>query len=139
MPNKGRGEVELTVDGRTYVLRPAFETLSAIEDATDKGVGELILSITTSSHKFKDVVTTLWIAAKRSKNRDVPGLVEFGELIRTEMGMIPAARLMAEFLGNASISDKQLSVIEQEAENDTKDADPSPPSEEAKPAPEIAE
>ena len=57
MPNKGRGEVELEVDGRSYVLRPSFETLSAIEDATDKGAAELLLSVGLAKMKPGDVVT----------------------------------------------------------------------------------
>lgn len=132
MSNKGRGEIELRVDGRSYVLRPSFETLSAIEDATDKGAAELLLSVGRSTMKLGDVVTVLWLAAKRSKNRDVPDIGKFGEKIRTELGMIKASRLMSEFLTNGVSSDKQIELAAQREEDETKDADPSQPSEEKK-------
>lgn len=142
MPNKGRGEVELTVGGRTYVLRPSFETMAAIEDATDTGAVDLLTRgrENTASLKMNHVVTVLWVAAKKSKNRDVPPIEEFGELLRTKMGLIKAMTIMLHFLGNSLCSDKQREEAEAAAEDETRlrdavDTDPSQPSEEEKPSP----
>ncbi len=129
MPSKARGEVELKLDGRTYVLRPSFEIMSAIEDATEKGTIELLTQIQNQTVKMKDVVASLWIAAKRSKNRDVPTIERFGENIRSEFGLVEAWRVLRDFLGVAVSTDKQLEEAEAkiaaEEEEDTKDSDPS--------------
>ena len=132
MVNKARGETELKVDGRTYILRPSFETLSAVEDATQKGTMDLLAAIRRGRPRMKDIVVTLWVAAKANKdNRDVPEIEEFGELIRRGQGLIPAGKVMLEFLGSSVATDKQLREAEEEADEEkTKDPDPSKPSEE---------
>lgn len=133
MPNKGRGEIEFEVGGRSYILRPSFETLAAIEDATDKGAAELLLSVNTLTQKVKHVVATLWVAAKRSGNGTLPGLNEFGELIRSDLGMAAASSIMREFLSIACCSDKQIAEAEdkENEDEDETEAPPSKPSEEA--------
>ena len=137
MPNKGRGEVKLEVGGRSFILRPSFELMTAIETATDKSVAELIVGL-GSTTKLTDLVTVLWVAATRSKNRDVPPIEKLGEQILGEFGYAGAHTIVRDFLITGSSSDKQYEVIQKEilqAEeaSETKDADPSPPPEEEKP------
>ncbi len=131
MLNKARGEVELKVDGRSYILRPSFKVLSAIEDATQKSTMELLAGIRSGRPLMKDIVVTLWVAAHGNKdNRDVPGVEDFGESIRRKEGLIKVGSVMLAFLGSSVATDEQLKdAIEQEEESDTKDADPSQPSE----------
>jgi hypothetical protein len=130
--NKARGEVELEVGGRSYVLRPSFETLSAIEDATGKGAMDLILSIRSTTITMKDIVVILWIAAKGSKNKEIPKVAEFGEDIRRGQGLTAAGWIALGFLSSSISTDEQMEEAAKEAEEgDTKDVDPSEPSEES--------
>lgn len=134
--NRARGEIEFEVDGRSYILRPSFELLSVVEDATDKGAIELLQLLQTDRCRSKDTVTTLWIAAKANKNnKNVPEIEEFGENIRNEIGLIPASRIMLKFLTVALSTNKQIQVVEDalvaDQEGKTKDADPSKPSEDS--------
>ncbi len=131
MPNKGRGEIEIKVGGQSYVLRPSFGTMAEIEDATDKSAAELLLRGRNDASKLKakEVVTVLWVAATRSKNRNVPSIEEFGEKIRREMGIVSATVTMLHFLGNSICSDEQREQAEAESQDE---ADPSEPSEEDK-------
>lgn len=128
MPNSKRGEMDLEVGDRTYLLRSSFDAMTAIEDATDKGVGELLLSVATATFKFRDAVMVLWVAARRSGNKDLPSFDKFGELLRTEVGAAAAGSKMREFLSIASASDQQLADAE-EADKEPESPDPSKPGE----------
>lgn len=137
MPNKHRGEMVMKLDGREYVLRPSFGVIAEIEDATGKSIRSHMLSAGSdiegqAKATFKDAVTVLWLATKGSKNRDVPSIEDFGELIRAKMGFALAVVLMGQFCGNACLTDDQLEEIHKivEEKQGTKDADPSQPSEE---------
>ncbi len=137
MPNKGRGEVELEVDGRTYVLRPSFETMAAIESALDISGSELMTKGRNdpSSPKLIQMVTVLHLAIKGTKeNKRVPTIARFGESMRRELGVTGTCNVMMSFLVNSILSDAQREKIEAqfaEDEDDDKDkeSDPSEPSE----------
>jgi hypothetical protein len=42
--NRLRGEIEITLDGADYVLRPSYEAITAIEDQTGKALLELAVA-----------------------------------------------------------------------------------------------
>ena len=135
--NKARGEQELEVDGRSYVLRPSFETLSKIEDITNRGAIELIGQIREQTISMKNIVVILWMAAKGSGNRDVPGITEFGEFMRRGQGLAVVGFVALGFLSASISTDQQLEEAAAEAkalEDDPSDSDPSEPSEEQAPA-----
>ena len=129
--NKARGEMDLEVDGRSFVLRPSFETLSKIEDVTNRGTVELIGQIRDQTISMKNIVLVLWMAAKGSKNRDVPGIEKFGEAIRRGMGLASAGLVALGFLSSSISTDEQLEEAAAEADDTKDELDPSEPSEDS--------
>ncbi len=122
MLNRERGEVALVIGSKSYILRPTFDTLIAIEEVTDKGAIELLQGIQTQTLKFGDMVKALWVAAKRNKsNLDVPSMEKLGVALQKDIGMVQAARVLLNFLGNAVSTEQQLKEALEESGNDTKD------------------
>jgi hypothetical protein len=63
MANNVRGEAEFAAGDRTFVLRPTFEALCAIEDRLDTGVIELAERIAQRRHGVRDIGAVLFEAA----------------------------------------------------------------------------
>jgi hypothetical protein len=57
--NKTRGESGIVLDGVSYVLRPSFEALEAIEDETGKGLGRLLAEATRGDLTVKATATVI--------------------------------------------------------------------------------
>lgn len=134
MPNKGRGEVEFEAGGRTYLLRPSFETMSAIETELDMSGSELMRMSQQdpSKPKMTQMMTVVYLAVKGTKeNKKVPSISRLGESMRSELGVTGITHVAMSFLVNSILSDAQREKIEAEFDDEeTKDADPSRPSQE---------
>lgn len=63
MTNAVRGEVAFAAGDRTFVLRPTFEVLCAIEDRLNTGVIELAERIAQRRHGVRDIGAVLFEAA----------------------------------------------------------------------------
>lgn len=57
--NPHRGEVSVTLDGREYKLRPTFQALVEIEQATGCGLVELTRRFIDGKHSMRDIASIL--------------------------------------------------------------------------------
>lgn len=128
--NAARGEVSLEMDGKEYVLRPEFETMLKIEDATGKGAMQMLRHGGDDLLTFREITTILWLAARESGNKAVGKFETFGEKLRKELGMVRSLRVALAFLGSAVSSEDQIEAVVAALDEDGEaDADPSEPSE----------
>ena len=71
--NGKRGEVSLTLDGKDYVLRPSFEAILEIEDATGKGLVEIVRAALQQRLTISEI-GTVTAALMRAWGREVDDL-----------------------------------------------------------------
>lgn len=94
--NKQRGEAEIQLAGKTYVLRPTFEVLCNIESALGKGILEVVtkgLNREISTREMAVIVHTAIV-------EDAPDFEAVGEAL-VSMGLTDAIGPISEFLKNA--------------------------------------
>jgi len=97
MANPHRGEVEVSLGGETFILRPTFEALAEIEKATGLGLVPFATKITTGSYGVLDVFTVLK-AGIRAGGREPPK--DLGQRI-VEEGLIRLSDGVLNFLTQA--------------------------------------
>lgn len=138
LANTKVGERELELDGKTYVLRPSFEFMQAVESLTGRGTSELLMDINMGRPKATEIVQVLWLAADRN-NKKVPSFGKFGEILSREIGIVNAGLVAGILLQNGVLSDKQQEAVAEkiqaeedalkEAEEGSEDPDPKQPAE----------
>lgn len=99
MANKFRGEVEFTLDGETYAVRPSFKIVSEIEGAIG-GILPFMNRIQRGDYRLTEIVTLVQIVLRGQpdapKFRDIPDLV-----MGADEGPIAFLGPIAELLTNA--------------------------------------
>jgi hypothetical protein len=95
-PNLHRGEVAIELAGRSYVLRPTFEALSAIETDPGAGLAELARRIVAGDWRLVDftAIALHGLRAHEGRRRTREAV---GALV-VETGLNDCALPMASFL-----------------------------------------
>lgn len=99
MANANRGEVEITLAGDSYTLRPSFQALCEIEEATGMGIAALLRRYGDGAFGVRDVAAVLW-AGIRATDRQAPRMNEIGEII-VEEGLAAFVEPVGRFLARA--------------------------------------
>ena len=98
MANAARGEVTFKAGERTYVLRPTFEALCAIEDRLDAGIIEIAERIVGRRYGIREIAAIL-TAGAQAADKDVTE-AEIGAAI-AEVGLRRATELALVLLAGA--------------------------------------
>lgn len=64
--NRARGEVELTLKGKTLKMRPTHQFLAEIETLSGEGSMAILVRFLERRHGFNDVVNVIWCGLKAS-------------------------------------------------------------------------
>ncbi len=96
--NRHRGEVEITLAGKSYVMRPTFGALAAIEAKTGEGIAELLERMRTGRVRITDVTAVIW--AGLGATGEPVTYEKVGELV-AEIGLDSLAVPVSMFLLNA--------------------------------------
>lgn len=111
MANRHRGEVAVTLAGRSYTMRPTFTALAEIEDRT--GCGLLGLLHRLRDHSVKDTCSVIYCGIKatdpKADEEEICGLV-------VETGVNNLIEAMMDFVEMA------LYGMGEETEKKTRDA-----------------
>jgi hypothetical protein len=83
MANKQRGEVTITLMGKTYVLRPTFEAMCEIEDRLDTAMPDLLIRFQNGDVRYKHIATIIWAGMWAYDKDSAPSYEEVGEMIRS--------------------------------------------------------
>lgn len=111
---KARGEVECTIAGVDFILRPTFEALVEFEEKAGMSAFSAMRDIAEKqSITAKTVAAAIW-AGHRGAAR--PGdktksFAEIGALIQKH-GIIQSTQIVFQFLTNALSSEEQLENIQ---------------------------
>jgi hypothetical protein len=107
--NAERGETELMLDGRVFVLRPSFTAINAFENATGKAVMELAADASVRKMKASDAAEVVTACIKAQGEATNDGLLKgvnakrIGELIMESTGGLVMTQIqLATVLFNAA-------------------------------------
>lgn len=64
MANRELGEVNVTISGREFTLRPSFEAIAELEDRLDMGIFKVARHLGASDVRAKFIVAALWAGIK---------------------------------------------------------------------------
>lgn len=81
MANQERGEINLTLGGKEYVLRPTFEALCEMEDRLGITITDLIMEFAAGKVSIKKVGTVVWAGIYGSMGDKAPTLREVGDML----------------------------------------------------------
>lgn len=108
--NKHRGEMELKLGGKTYVLRPSFAAIVEFEDKSGMTAFEAMkMAGERCAVPMKAITAAFWAGIRggwEDKKRP-PSFEEIGEAVQAD-GLASLIPQYVEFLGNALSSDAQL-------------------------------
>lgn len=90
-----RGEVNVTLGERRFILRPSFSAIMDIEERLG-GIVALALRASRGDYGLKDVATVIWCTIRQSESQK-PTLDELGELV-LQAGLASAADAMKDVL-----------------------------------------
>lgn len=111
MANKYRGELEVSLNGKSYLLRPTFEALVEFEDKAGMTAYEAIRLVTErNAAPMKSVAGAFWAGIKAAWAPDggrCPSYGEVGAMIQRE-GLANLLVPYLQFLTNALSSDNDL-------------------------------
>lgn len=124
MPNKLRGEVQVTLDGKQFTMVPSIEALIDIEERTGKTIGAIMATImpktdaptlaeVTSMISARIVVACVYcgIRASFKDSRDAPSVENVGRMVQAE-GLANMLAPVTRFLVGGMSSDVQLAETE---------------------------
>ena len=60
MANRQRGEVEIELAGKQYLLRPTFEALCELEDRSSTSILEIVSSMEGGKIRLKELTLVIW-------------------------------------------------------------------------------
>jgi hypothetical protein len=69
MANTYRNEVEVTLNGTKYLLRPTFECLAQIEEFLDKSIFQFMASVIAGHLKAREALFVLETAIKAGESK----------------------------------------------------------------------
>jgi len=119
MANKHRGEIELTLGGRTFLLRPTFEALVEFEDKSGMTAFEALKSLLESQRApAKAVAAAFWAgirAAWKSEDGRCPSFGEIGLLIQKD-GLKSVIENYSKFLTFSISSDEEVEKMREVSE-----------------------
>lgn len=126
MANKHRGETPVTLDGKTYTMRPTFEALVEFEDRAGVTAYEAMKALTERNAAPAKAVASAFYAGIKAGWDGAgrpPAFAEVGRLIQIT-GLVNLLAAYANFLGNALASDDELRAAAAAATATDKDGAP---------------
>ena len=99
MANKHRGEVEIELGGKTYAMRPTFQSLCEIEAGTGLGIVALVKRWGGSNFGISDAAVIV-TAGMKASGEEGASLQKVGEMI-FDAGLANVAAAVSEFLQTA--------------------------------------
>lgn len=117
MANKYRGETELIICGRTYVMRPTFEMLVEFEEKSGISAYDAIrLAVVNQSFSVKAIASAFHAGIKAGWKQGDPRPPSFGEIgaLVIREGMEKMVPIYVRFLTNALSSDEDIKRAEEE-------------------------
>ena len=109
MTNESRGEVDVVLDGKTWTMRPDFQTLRAIEHKAGMSALKLIRVIGEGAASLDHIVTVLELGLKAA-NDDAPGFDQIGEMV-VRQGVSDLLPPILVFLGSVAVGDKAKNLL----------------------------
>lgn len=94
--NKHRGEVEIELGGKTYVIRPTFQCMCEIEAGTGKGVMALAIAWAARNFGIADAAVIV-TAGMKAAGEEGATLQKVGDMI-FEVGLANVTAPIAKFL-----------------------------------------
>ena len=79
MANTERGEVDIQLGARTYVLKPSFDAIANIENWTGKSIQELLAAASNGTQKFSDLVHCVRAGMLAAGNKKTPSFQALGQ------------------------------------------------------------
>jgi hypothetical protein len=107
--NKLKGEIEVTIDEKKYILRPTFEAMLAIEDKAKCGISLLSYKFSSYNVGVNDLTAIVWggIVGGLSSNETIPfTFEELGEFV-VLTGVQELLRPCADFISFGITGEKQ--------------------------------
>lgn len=68
MANREIGEIDVTIGGKEFVLRPDFESMTELEDRLDMSIFKVAMHLSQADIRAKYVVVALWAGCKHQKH-----------------------------------------------------------------------
>lgn len=120
MANKYRGELEITLNGKQFTLRPTFEALVEFEDKAGMTAFEAMKAMMErQAAPIKAVAAAFWSGIKAGWPVDAgraPTFAEIGGMIQKD-GLTNAIPVYLNYLTNALASDSDLKRMKAELDN----------------------
>lgn len=66
--NKLRGEIEIDIEGESYILRPTFDAIASIESKTDKSLVKIATLLSQNDIRVADLTEIIFQGAKAANN-----------------------------------------------------------------------
>jgi hypothetical protein len=111
MANKHKGEVDLTMGGVEYTLRPTFESLVEFEDKAGVTAYEVMGELAHGKPAgFKVIAAAVWSGIRagwKDNGKRPPTFIEVGEAIRRD-GLATVLPAFGQYLTNALSSEADL-------------------------------
>lgn len=105
MPNRVIGEIEIKLGGKTYTLKPSFQSIAEIEDRSGLGIAALASKISKGNIGLKDAAALIYGGLIGSGETSLR-FEEVGEMIRRE-GPIKFFGIASEFLASCLKGDEE--------------------------------
>lgn len=121
MANALRGQVQMKLGDKTYVLKPTFEVLATLETELGRSIFAIITDLSNPrTSKVSDVAKVIYIASGSTGKLSEIG----GELM--SYGATSVLKDVFEFLTRALASDKDLEAAKLQSEPDEVTGKPNP-------------
>ena len=119
MANPDRGEFSLTLNDKSYTLRPSFNAMSEFEDAAGCSVLEALSDAREGKIRAKTIAICVWagmrgyiLATNGNPDRDCLSVNEIGEHLQREHGFAGALEFAVEFLSKSLATDTAIEELE---------------------------
>lgn len=116
MANKYRGEINATIAGKEYLLRPTFEALVEFEDKAGTTAFEALRDFANNQRAPAKVITAAIWAGIRGATKPgdkSPSFSEVGAIVQKH-GIVQCTTIVFEFLTNALSSDEEVENIKKQ-------------------------
>jgi hypothetical protein len=96
--NPDRGEVAITLGGKSYVMRPGFDAMRKLEAMAGKSVVKILGRFQDQDFSIIDVAAVITAGINANRDNERVTFEQVGELIANE-GMLLALNPAAQFIG----------------------------------------
>lgn len=121
MPNPHRGEIEITINGKAYTMRPGFEALCEFEEKAGITTFEAASDMSDGKAPAKVMVSAVWAGIRGAANPGTedqcPSWMHIGQEMQSH-GMPRLMPVVFQFLTNALASDDEIKEQEARLGND---------------------